>query len=777
MSRSGIPTGSAIAQPPSQNQQKSIIEIYTDWANHYLDKLPKSRRRRISDLQTELNDGLVLADVIEAVTGHKIAEINRKPRSPGHMAENIQRCLELLHATGVQGVEEIVAKDIRDGNLKAILGLFFQLSRFKQQQKQLQKGQLQGGGLLERTGTPKIPSVPNSPAKLPAGFGPGSAIPSPVKKAVPNGDNKKSAMLSKIGGGRQLSSSSLKQPSPSKKGSAIPAPGVTTAAASQQQLPPRQEKTSMLEKLKLKRPGSSSSSSSPQKQNGGGSSANQIQPPQQQMTLLPMPSGGPGQVRYQYREAGLGKRTSSSSGFSSARSVGSESSVSLSSDTNFPSPSALRRINENSTFSSPKKSIPSPGSHSQSNSPRHHQQQQQSSPKQQRSALKKFSSPRNSATGSSSSPKRSPKFQRANGGGTEIKDYGPIDGVVAQQGKYPPHSQQQQQPKTASAVPTRLPQMSAANSGQSRIPGFSNYSASSASKLGQGRIPTGIPGAGAASGHLSSSSSLSNGKCSSSKAEAAIKTANAAQPAQVEMIQQQQAHPLVKPLQPQRSEDNNKKARSSNPSTNNHNHNNRAPESSSCASATTNENGEEIMTASFQSRSCSLPRQKRRDDGSPGPPTNVAVVSPMPSLKKGASLDSSPSKGDSSSESHNAPAAGTASSGKDANEDEEALKSLVPMQPIFSDQAVALGGADNNRHHHNRHAAADPQGHYGFIGQATTLVSAAALTGIKKRSIERREFPSIFFSGTVVGSTFFLWTTRSVYTYAQSVGSGTNLSE
>ena len=58
-------------------------------------------------------------------------------------------------------------------------------------------------------------------------------------------------------------------------------------------------------------------------------------------------------IRLSSRGQGLGKRTSSSSGFSSARSVGSESSVSISSDSNFPSPSALRRINENSTFNSP----------------------------------------------------------------------------------------------------------------------------------------------------------------------------------------------------------------------------------------------------------------------------------------------------------------------------------------------------------------------------------------------------------------------------------------
>ena len=33
-------------------------------------------------------------------------------------------------------LEGITARDIRDGHLKAILSLFFQLSRYKQQQKQ-----------------------------------------------------------------------------------------------------------------------------------------------------------------------------------------------------------------------------------------------------------------------------------------------------------------------------------------------------------------------------------------------------------------------------------------------------------------------------------------------------------------------------------------------------------------------------------------------------------------------------------------------------------------
>ena len=54
------------------------------------------------------------------------------------MEHNIQACLNFLLAKGVS-VQDIQAKEIREGNLKAILGLFFQLSRYKQQQKMLQQ--------------------------------------------------------------------------------------------------------------------------------------------------------------------------------------------------------------------------------------------------------------------------------------------------------------------------------------------------------------------------------------------------------------------------------------------------------------------------------------------------------------------------------------------------------------------------------------------------------------------------------------------------------------
>jgi len=49
--------------------------------------------------------------------------------------ENIRTSLAFVESLGV-ALEGICAKDVRDGNLKAILGLFFALSRHKQQQKQ-----------------------------------------------------------------------------------------------------------------------------------------------------------------------------------------------------------------------------------------------------------------------------------------------------------------------------------------------------------------------------------------------------------------------------------------------------------------------------------------------------------------------------------------------------------------------------------------------------------------------------------------------------------------
>lgn len=50
--------------------------------------------------------------------------------------ENVKHCLQVLQTHSVGGLEKITATDISNGRLKAVLSLFFALSRYKQETKQ-----------------------------------------------------------------------------------------------------------------------------------------------------------------------------------------------------------------------------------------------------------------------------------------------------------------------------------------------------------------------------------------------------------------------------------------------------------------------------------------------------------------------------------------------------------------------------------------------------------------------------------------------------------------
>uniref|UniRef100_A0A8C2G5D0 Neuron navigator 2b n=1 Tax=Cyprinus carpio TaxID=7962 RepID=A0A8C2G5D0_CYPCA len=104
--------------------------IYTDWANHYLAK--SGHTRLIKDLQRDVADGVLLAEIIQVVA------LDVCPCFSLKQIENIDACLGFLVAKGVN-IKGLCAEEIRNGNLKAILGLFFTLSRFRQQQQQQQQ--------------------------------------------------------------------------------------------------------------------------------------------------------------------------------------------------------------------------------------------------------------------------------------------------------------------------------------------------------------------------------------------------------------------------------------------------------------------------------------------------------------------------------------------------------------------------------------------------------------------------------------------------------------
>lgn len=199
--------------------------------------------------------------------------------------------------------QDVQAKDVKEGNLKAILSLFFQLSRYKQQQKMLHQDSNAGhevsyGFQSDRGGTPRIPSVPPSPCKT---------IPKMVNGVGGSPTKKLTTGIPSCLPGPRVMSSGIGM---NRFG------GPSTHVASNP--PPPSTHLSFMDKFK---PTCKSSS---------------IPSPRVETNI---PSMG-----YDDLPRGLGKRTSSSSGFSSARSISSKSSASLSSDTNFISPSSMKRI-------------------------------------------------------------------------------------------------------------------------------------------------------------------------------------------------------------------------------------------------------------------------------------------------------------------------------------------------------------------------------------------------------------------------------------------------
>ncbi|NXG01494.1 NAV2 protein, partial [Sakesphorus luctuosus] len=137
-------------------------QIYTDWANHYLAK--SGHKRLIKDLQQDVTDGVLLAEIIQVVANEKIEDINGCPKNRSQMIENIDACLSFLAAKGIN-IQGLSAEEIRNGNLKAILGLFFSLSRYKQQQQQPQHPPCQQAVSQCQAG---VPAPLHAPCQQPA---------------------------------------------------------------------------------------------------------------------------------------------------------------------------------------------------------------------------------------------------------------------------------------------------------------------------------------------------------------------------------------------------------------------------------------------------------------------------------------------------------------------------------------------------------------------------------------------------------------------------------
>ncbi|CAH1798480.1 unnamed protein product [Owenia fusiformis] len=229
----------------STHSVEETIKIYTDWANHYLEKARS--KQTIRDLQHDVNDGVLLAIIIEAVTNDKIPAIKPKPRTSSQMIENIEACLSYLANLGVN-IDGLSAKAIHNGNLKGILGLFFSLSRYKQQQKnniqaqqqrqQQQQRKQQSTRSTTSGATSRVAPSQNNPEML-------SRLPSPFKKGQASKETAMAnAQMSKKSGSFGASDRDRVRPSgyssanqTQGQGSSIPTSRTTSAASSRSTSP------------------------------------------------------------------------------------------------------------------------------------------------------------------------------------------------------------------------------------------------------------------------------------------------------------------------------------------------------------------------------------------------------------------------------------------------------------------------------------------------------------------------------------------------------------
>ncbi|KAK4468124.1 hypothetical protein MN116_008291 [Schistosoma mekongi] len=137
----GKEEGSMISSPDDKHilSEKDLLNLYTDWANHYLVKANYSKL--IKNIKNDLSNGLLLADIIHAVANIKVQRLCHNPKTSAQSLHNVSACFQVLQLLGIK-TDGFTAQDIVDSKLKYILGLFFNLSKFKQETRKSKQSQI-----------------------------------------------------------------------------------------------------------------------------------------------------------------------------------------------------------------------------------------------------------------------------------------------------------------------------------------------------------------------------------------------------------------------------------------------------------------------------------------------------------------------------------------------------------------------------------------------------------------------------------------------------------
>lgn len=69
-----------------------FFQIYTEWANYYLER--HKSKRKVVDLSVDARDGLLLAEIVEAVTSFKVPDLIKKPKSQQQMVSQSMQSIK-----------------------------------------------------------------------------------------------------------------------------------------------------------------------------------------------------------------------------------------------------------------------------------------------------------------------------------------------------------------------------------------------------------------------------------------------------------------------------------------------------------------------------------------------------------------------------------------------------------------------------------------------------------------------------------------------------------
>ncbi|XP_052780237.1 filamin-A-like isoform X2 [Mya arenaria] len=109
----------------ADDAQWKIIQknTFTRWANEHL----KTVNKNLTELETDLSDGLRLVALVEVLSGKKFKSVNRRPNFRTQKLENVTKALEFLERDEGIRIVNIDSGDIVDSKLKLILGLIWTL--------------------------------------------------------------------------------------------------------------------------------------------------------------------------------------------------------------------------------------------------------------------------------------------------------------------------------------------------------------------------------------------------------------------------------------------------------------------------------------------------------------------------------------------------------------------------------------------------------------------------------------------------------------------------